>query len=380
MAERRRLGLVVNPVAGLGGAAGLKGSDGVAIQERARMLGATERAHVRVTEALTGLPREVPVLTVAGPMGEWAAQAAGITPSVVWTPPGETSGADTSFAVAALVEAGADLILFGGGDGTARDVLAGLSAANRPLVGVPCGVKMYSGVFAVSPVAAGRIARSYLGGSPVALEDREVLDISEDQVRAGHVDATLYGFAVVPVVNGHSQARKTATPATEASAVEGVATGLAARLQPGHTYFLGPGSTIAALARRLGVKKTPLGVDVVRDGLLLVADASARELADWAADGPAHAVVTVIGGQGFPLGRGNQQLSADVVRALSEPRLVVGATRAKLLGLPGALLVDTGEPALDRTFHGFQRVVTGVQDVALVPIRSATPDVTEGSS
>lgn len=421
------IGLVVNPIAGIGGAAGLKGSDGADVQELARSRGGVEHARERTVRALGRLPVGTRVLTAAGAMGADACAAVpGLRFEVCYSPASPTTADDTAAAVAALVERGVALILFAGGDGTARDVLRGLSSvepvetppppfervetdpplvervetdpplveletdpplvepvetnaatrgldeldqrvvATPPILGIPCGVKMYSGVFAVSPAAAGAIAAAVVQGGEVTIERRDVVDISEEQIRSGIVEATLFGTAPTPVVRGRTQSRKAATAASEADAVRGVAAGLAARLQPGHIYFLGPGGTMAALASELGVTKTPLGVDVIRDGRVLLADASATELLGFTHESPCHAVITSIGGQGFLLGRGNQQFSAAVLGALAEPRLLVGATTGKLLGLDGPLLIDTGDDELDAALAGHQRVTTGVQDIALV--------------
>ena len=379
------IGLVVNPIAGIGGPAGLKGSDGTDVQELARNRGGVEHAVQRTVVALRRLPKGTVVLTAAGAMGADACAAVpGLRVEVCYQPVSPTSADDTAAAVAALVARGVGLILFAGGDGTARDVLRGLSPLEltpplvelvaTPILGIPCGVKMYSGVFAVSSVAAGAIAAAVVQGSQVAVETRDVVDISEQQIRAGIVEATLFGTAPTPVVRGRTQSRKAATGASEADAVRGVAAGLAARLLPGHTYFLGPGGTMAALASELGVPNTPLGVDVVQDGRLLLADASATELLGFTHESPCHAVITSIGGQGFLLGRGNQQFSATVLRALADPPLLVGATTGKLLGLDGPLLIDTGDDELDAALAGHQRVTTGIQDIALVRAVAASAE------
>ena len=375
------IGLVINPIAGIGGPAGLKGSDGADVQELARNRGGVEHAVQRTVVALRRLPKGTVVLTAAGAMGADACAAVpGLRVEVCYQPVSPTSADDTVAAVAALVARGVGLILFAGGDGTARDVLRGLSQPSpvelgeTPILGIPCGVKMYSGVFAVSPVAAGAIAAAVVEGADIAIETRDVVDISEQQIRAGIVEATLFGTAPTPVVRGRTQSRKAATGASEADAVRGVAAGLAARLLPGHIYFLGPGGTMAALASELGVPNTPLGVDVVQDGRLLLADASATELLGFTHESPCHAVITSIGGQGFLLGRGNQQFSATVLRALADPPLLVGATTGKLLGLDGPLLIDTGDDELDAALAGHQRVTTGIQDIALVRAVAASAE------
>jgi len=375
------IGLVVNPVAGIGGPAGLAGSDGADVQALAASRGSSARAGARATTALAALPPGTPVLTAAGAMGMDAATAAGLHPRVVFTAAAPTSAADTTAAVRAVAAAGATLVLFAGGDGTARDVVAGLAdEAGVAALGIPAGVKMYSPVFAVSPRAAGGLARAWLDGSlPTQL--REVLDVDEAALRRARVEPRLYGDLLVPYRAGRTQARKSPTPVSEQAAVAAAARGAASTLRPGVRYLLGPGGTMAELARALGVEKTPLGVDVVLDGHIVCRAASETELLDEISRGPAQAVVSVIGGQGFVLGRGNQQLSARVMRALGDGPdgrgpLVVVAPESKLVELHGRpLLVDTGDPATDAALAGFVRVVTGHAASSLYPVHAPEPSL-----
>jgi predicted polyphosphate/ATP-dependent NAD kinase len=384
------IGLVVNPVAGVGGPAGLAGSDGADVQRLALTRGARSRVQERAAIALTTLAERHPGLAVAtasGLMGADAVRAAGLVPRVLYptpTPPsafggkadGEadagTDAGDTSRAVAALAAAaGVDLILVVGGDGTLRDAVAGLGAdARTPAVlGVPAGVKMYSPVFAVSPRAAGAIAADWIDRGGLATDEREVLDIDEAAMRRARVEPTLYGMLRVPYRAGRTQARKAPTPATEAAAVDAAARGAVTRMRAGVRYLLGPGGTTAEIARQLGVDGSPLGVDVVLDGVVVVRGASEHELLAEVARGPAQAVITVIGGQGFLLGRGNQQLSAAVVRALGEDPLLVVAPEQKLIDLHGRpLLVDTGDSELDARLAGHVRIVTGVGTSSLYAV------------
>ncbi|MFT4220098.1 MAG: NAD(+)/NADH kinase, partial [Microbacterium sp.] len=328
------------------------------------------RAADRAALALSALPPGTPVLTAAATMGEDAASAAGLEPRVVFEPAAATTAGDTTAAARALAAAGATLVLFAGGDGTARDVAAGLSGTAVAALGIPAGVKMYSPVFAVGPRAAGGLAASWLhGGLPT--QPREVLDVDEAALRRARVEPRLYGQLEVPYRAGRTQARKAATPASEHAAIVAAARGAASLLRPGVRYLIGPGGTMAELATALGVEKTPLGVDVVLDGRLIRRGASEAELLDEAGRGPAQAVVSIIGGQGFLLGRGNQQLSARVVRALGPDPLVVVAPESKLIELRGRpLLVDTGDPATDATLAGFVRVVTGHASSSLYPVHA----------
>lgn len=319
---------------------------------------------------------------------------------------GATKAADTSRAVAALAASGAELILVVGGDGTLRDAVAGLGAVEHPAVlgtavgryggdsvaaegtsrqvllneedqavehpavlGVPAGVKMYSPVFAVSPRAAGAIAADWIDHGGLPTDEREVLDVDEAAMRRARVDPTLYGMLRVPYRTGRTQARKAPTPVTEAAAVEAAARGAVARMLPGVRYLLGPGGTTAEIAGQLGVEGSPLGVDVVLDGAAIVRGASEQELLAEIASGPAQAVITVIGGQGFLLGRGNQQLSASVLRAIGDDPLLVVAPEQKLIDLHGRpLLVDTGDPELDARLAGHVRIVTGVGTSSLYAV------------
>jgi len=399
----RTIGLLINPVAGVGGPAGLKGSDGPEVQATALARGAHARSGERAVAALAVIAAAYPeaeIITADDAMGADAVRAAGLAARVVYQADSPSTGADTTAAAVAIEDAGADLILFVGGDGTARDVASALRPW-QPMLGVPAGVKMYSGCFAVSPAAAGALAARWLGDEKVPLTEREVLDVDEEQIRHGRVDPKLFALVQVPFVIGRTQSRKSATPVTELAAVQAAARGVVAAMNDTTHYLLGPGGTTREIARQLGLEKTPLGVDVVtvdaaKVGTLVLADASEQQLLDliasleesrvWAngrysdaqsdhlptlarVDGVAKAVVTVIGGQGFLLGRGNQQISAAVVAALGENPLLVVATEQKLALLLGQpLLVDTGNPTVDRTLAGYIRVITGVGSAGVYPV------------
>ncbi|WP_431245557.1 ATP-NAD kinase family protein [Leifsonia xyli] len=376
------IGLIVNPVAGIGGPAALAGSDGAAVQREALRRGARPRAGERAAEALRVLASARPgteVLTAAGPMGEDAVAAAGLVARVVHDPASASSGEDAARAAAALRSAGASLILFAGGDGTARDVARGLPAG-APVLGIPAGVKMYSGCFAVGPAAAGATAADWLA-HPVPTATAEVLDLDEELMRAGRPDPRLFALVQVPAAPGRTQARKASTPASARESVRTAAAGAVAAMRRGVRYLLGPGGTTAEVGRALGLLTSPLGVDVVQDGRLLARDVTEAQALAAVEGRPAQAVVTVIGGQGFLLGRGNQQLSARVVSALGADPLLVVATEQKLLDLAGRpLLVDTGDPQLDRRLAGHARVVTGPSTATLYPVTAASAAPIEGES
>lgn len=386
----RRLGLVVNPVAGIGGAVGLKGSDGVETVRQALALGAVPRAGARAAATLVRLAecwpadqRPPELLTAPGRMGEDCARDAGFEPVVVGRLAGsETSADDTRRLVAEVAAAGVDLLMFVGGDGTARDVVASLPAST-PAIGIPAGVKIQSAVYATSPVSAGELVAGFLRARTEhrRTAPREVLDLDEDAYRHGRVAPRLYGELLTPVENRRLQARKEPSPASEAGAAAEIANEVARALVPGYRYVLGPGSTIRTLATRLGVPKTLVGVDVVEiddDGTVRVValDVGARDLSSLVSETPAVLVVTPIGGQGFILGRGNQQIDPGVVRTVLErlgrAAFVVVATPAKLASLRGRpLLVDSGDVELDAALAGHVLVVTGQSERTVYPVIAA---------
>ena len=365
---RPSLGLIVNPIAGMGGSVGLKGTDTAAVLSEARARGAVPQAAARaalVLDALAAARPELDLLAAPGEMGERIARAAGLRPTVVGTPPeGETGAADTRAAdtrAAAQAMAAADVraILFAGGDGTARDMAAALGD-RVPVIGVPAGVKMHSAVYATSPRAAADLTLRALD-SEIEARPREVMDIDEEAFRAGAISARIYGYMPVPYAPDLIQNVKAGGVSGDRAALAGIAAEVTCRMEAGRLYILGPGTTMRAVACALGLPKTLLGVDLVRDGALCAADASEDGILRVLAEGPPGAiVVTPIGGQGHFLGRGNQQIGARVVRAVGLDRLLVAATPEKLASLrENTLHVDSGDPALDRALAGWRRVITG---------------------
>jgi predicted polyphosphate/ATP-dependent NAD kinase len=358
---RRSVGIVVNPIAGMGGRVGLKGTDGADTLARARALGAVPLAATRCAEGLARLlpmQDELRVIAAPGAMGSEAAAAAGLaTEALDHLPPMRGDGEDTRAAAARLRDAGAELILFAGGDGTARDVLAG--AGDVPLLGVPTGVKMHSAVFGNSPRAAGETAaRFLLGDAP--LREAEVMDLDEAALRAGRVAARLFGVARVPFARGFVQACKAGARADDEAALDALARRLVREWPTERLMILGCGTTTRRIKRALGFEGTLLGVDVALGGrpiALDVSEAQLLRLLDRAAE--AGIVAAVTGGQGFLFGRGNQQISAEVLRRVGRERITIVTGAGKLMALDPALLhVDTGDAAVDAMLAGYVPVHT----------------------
>ena len=368
-----RLGLIVNPVAGVGGPAGLKGSDGAGTVAAALAQGIVPRAAARATRALAALGDcrgRIALYTCPGPMGEAAAQAAGFTPHLV-TQPGECTGAeDTRRAAQALVRQPVDLLVFAGGDGTARDIYNAIGCG-PPVLGVPAGVKMHSGVYAVSPEAAGELIKLMLGAELVSVAEQEVRDIDEEAFRAGVVKARYYGELAVPRAGGFLQQVKQGGREVEELVLADIAAEVVEQMDADTLYIVGPGSTTAAVMAELGLDNTLLGVDVVCGGALLAGDVSGPQLERIVAahGGTVSAVITAIGGQGHIIGRGNQQLTPAVLQRIGRDNLVVIATKTKIRELQGRpLLVDSHDPEFDRHMRGYIRVITGYRDAILYPL------------
>jgi predicted polyphosphate/ATP-dependent NAD kinase len=375
MREARRVGLIVNPVAGLGGRVGLKGSDGADIQRRARALGAEPHAQERAVEALRRLHRvqDLEIVTYPGEMGENAARSAGFEPQVLGDiTPGATTAQDTRRAARQMHELGVELLLFVGGDGTARDLYQAVGL-EQPALGVPAGVKIHSAVYATHPASAGELATLYLEGRVTNLREAEVMDIDEEAFRQGSLQARLYGYLRVPFRASLVQSQKVPSSG-EAVSLAAIAEDVTSKMAPGVLYIVGPGTTTRAITEQLGLEKTLLGVDVVRDGQLIAADANEADLLnlldqqarDTEGVTLASIIVTPIGGQGYVFGRGNQQISPRVIRRVSVENILIVSTPDKLHALGSQpLLVDTGEREVDDMLSGYRMVVTGYNERAV---------------
>jgi predicted polyphosphate/ATP-dependent NAD kinase len=270
---------------------------------------------------------------------------------------GPTTAGDTRVAAGELIRREVDLILFAGGDGTARDI-HDVVGERLPMLGVPTGVKMHSSVFATTPESAGDVVASFLSSLPRGVvREAEVMDIDEDAARAGTISTHLYGAACVPDDRFRVQAAKLSTSPSDENALEAVCATVADGMDPRRIYVLGPGTTTRRVMRRLGLPKTLLGIDAVRGGKLLGADLGERGLLELIGDDPATLLIGVVGGQGALFGRGNQQLSPNVLRRIGAENVEVIAGLQKLLALdPPVLHVDTGDPELDDALCGYRRV------------------------
>lgn len=365
----KRLGLIVNPLAGIGGRVGLKGSDGAEIQKWAIELGAVPEAEKRTAMAVKALQpwqQDWEIITCPGEMGESVLRQNGILPLVIGEiSPGTTTQEDTRLAAQAMLGSQVDVLLFAGGDGTARDVFIAIGD-QLAVIGIPAGVKIHSGVFATHPYAAGELAMEYLQSRVGRLHEAEVVDLDEQAYRAGSVSTRLFGYLKVPYHRRLIQGSKAPSPDVETAQMSAIACEAVEAMHPGCLYILGPGTTTRAIADRLEVEKTLIGVDVVtREGLVAL-DVSESRLLKIIMGQEAKIIITPIGGQGFLFGRGNQPISPAVIQAVGRENIQVVSTPDKLASLAGRpLLVDSGDPELDAQISGYIAVTTGYREQAV---------------
>jgi len=354
-----KIGLLINPIAGMGGSIGLKGTDGVLNLAKER--GALPVANIKAERALEGFNpvSEVVFLTAGGVMGENVLKKTGILSfEVIYDPPPVNTADDTIKLCRLFLEVGIDLLLFCGGDGTARDIYSVLED-RIPMLGIPAGVKMYSGVFALNPESAGELLAAFLEDRAFPA-DSEVLDIDEKQYREGIFDLKLFGYAKTPQMPGLVQEGKAIVHAVgeDVSKAE-IAWFLSEVMTDDSIYILGPGTTTKAICDLLGISKTLLGVDVVKNQKIIGEDVNESTIFDIIkGEDKVTIIVSPLGRQGAILGRGNQQISATVIRQVGIDNIIIVATPQKLQDLP-FLFVDTGDRELDRELNGYISVVCG---------------------
>ncbi|CAI3962661.1 MAG: ATP-NAD kinase family protein [Alteromonas macleodii] len=366
-----KLGVVVNPFAGIGGALALKGSDGAEIREKALAMGAEKKANEKMAKALSileALSGQFSVVTASGDMGETICESLGIPYEVIYTADAvQTEGEDSERAAKAMVDANVDLLLFAGGDGTARNICS-VVGTQVPVLGVPAGCKIHSGVYCVSPSAAGQVVSQMIAGELVSEMDAEVRDIDENAFRAGKVIAKHYGEMRVPAELTYVQAVKMGGKEDEALVLDDIAAYVGEIIddEPDTYFVMGSGSTVGAVMDFLGLENTLLGVDVVKQGELIASDVTASELIALTQGKLTKVILTVIGGQGHILGRGNQQLSPAFIRQIGKQNMLVVATKQKLQALNGKpLRLDSSDATLDAELAGAFTVITGYKDKVL---------------
>ena len=362
----KKLGLLINPVAGMGGSVGLKGTDHMV--EEAIRRGAKPRANDRVRQALKELleiKNELEIVTCPGDMGEDTAKSMGFRTTVLHTGGRrslkdlfDSSRTDTIVLSKAMEEAGVDLLLFAGGDGTARDIYEGVGT-ELPALGIPAGVKIHSPVYAKNPQSAGDLAKLWLTGKVTKTAEQEVLDIDEELYRQEIINTRLYGYLSVPLEHVFTQNRKAPTPLSETASIESIAHEIVEHMEEDTYYLIGAGTTTRGIMQMLGLKNTLIGVDLIRNKELMANDIYGDKILDFIKGKKTKLIVTVTGGQGFLFGRGNQQITPEVIREIGKENIIILATKAKIAEFHHQpFLVDTPDEELNKELCGYYRVIT----------------------
>jgi len=377
MTEILNIGLIINPIAGMGGKVGLKGTDGSDMIERALKLGAIQEAELkteRTLECIASHKEQFKILTCSGVMGEDVCNKLNLEPIIINYSNNEfTTPLDTTRTVRQLVEENVDLIIFAGGDGTAYDVWSSLKD-QTPILGIPTGVKMHSAVFGNSPRAVGQLLARILSKSPhqIRAKPSEIMDVDQTLRDNQNAEAELLGYAQVPFDRLLIQNPKSYMSLDEDTSIMGAVEYLISALDTKTYYIVGPGRTTQLFLNGLGIDGTLLGVDLLYGQKLVGRDLTHNQLRAEMNSRPVSIIVGVIGGQGFLFGRGNQQITADIVRRAGKDGIVVIAGAEKLLSLNNQrLLVDTGDEALNTELQGYIKVHTGKQDTMMVKLEAA---------
>lgn len=373
------LGFIINPFAGIGGKVGLKGSDGEAIRTEAFARGATPQAIERARTALEQLLEykdQLKLLTASGDMGQALLEDMGFEHEVVYQSHQPSSADDTIEAAKRMIGLNGDakhkvdILLFAGGDGTARNIYEAVDGS-VPVLGIPAGVKIHSGVYAVTPRAAGLVIEMMINKELVSLLETSVMDIDEDAFRGGVVRAKQYGEMQVPAEHRYIQATKSGGREVEELVLEDIADYVTEQMEGDTYYLMGSGSTCAVVMERLGLDNTLLGIDCVHQGKLIASDMTEQDIVQLMEHHPnkVKVVITIIGGQGHIIGRGNQQLSSKVLSQMTKDDFFIIATKSKLQELNGRpLVVDSDDFELNQRFSGVIRVITGYEDFVLYPV------------
>lgn len=359
-----KLGFIVNPIAGMGGRVGLKGTDGPEILEKARSLGAIPESPNKAKQALEcllPLKDKLQVFTYPGNMGEEEAVQVGFDPIVIGDIGDKLKPEYTEEAARKMIDIGVDLILFAGGDGTARNIYNAVGI-KVPVIGIPAGVKIHSGVYANYPKAAGEIALKYLKDNERKTKEAEVMDIDEEAFRKGEVTAKLYGYVRIPLEEELVQNTKSGEIGSEEAALDGISNTIIEEMEPDVFYIIGSGTSIRPIMEKLNLPNTLLGIDIIRNKQLVASDVNEKQILDIIEGNRAKIIVTVIGGQGYIFGRGNQQISAEVIKRVGKNNIRIVASKNKLNSLEGRpLLVDTGNEEVNKMFNGYIKVLIGYE-------------------
>ena len=377
-AKKFTIGFIVNPISGMGGSVGLKGTDGEKILQQAIELGAEPNAKNRAREFLKELESiklKLKFITCPENMGALILKEFNFKYEQVSHPLfNDIKGLFTSKAEHTIVAAGKmkdvsdlKLIVFFGGDGTARDIVKAVDK-DIPCLGIPAGVKIYSSVFSLNPRIAASIVMQFLWDE-IPLRESEVLDIDEEEYRKGNLVSKLYGYLLTPYNPDFSQRSKMATPDSDLNNQERIAKKIVEDLERETCYLLGPGTTTKAITDLLNQKKTVLGIDLLLNNIIIAQDLNERRILEFIDGKKVKIITSLIGRQGFLFGRGNLQFTPQVLKKIGPNNVIIIATKFKLMNIPNQILrIDTRDPKLDDELKGFYRVIVDYDELKICKV------------
>ena len=365
----KRIGLIANPIAGMGGSVGLKGTDGEIIKD-AIELGATPVVPKRVEVFLSHIKSkdEIFLLVAPGKMGEDLVSGKGFNYEVIGHIQQYTTAEDTKRIANLMLEEQVELIIFCGGDGTARDIFDAIKL-KIPVVAIPSGVKMFSSVFALNPKAGAQIVDKFIEET-IDKQEKEILDIDEDAFRDNRLVSKLYGYLVVPKIQNLIQNAKDSSKVgrtIDENKYE-IAQQIIETMEEDILYLLGPGTTVKSITDQLNLVKSLLGVDAIYNKSLIGKDLNESgiiSLLDKYQNG--KIIVSPIGGQGFVFGRGNQQFTPKILKRLGKKNIIIIGTEDKIKSLK-CLMVDTGDIKTNEMFKGLTKVIIGYKEELIIEI------------
>ena len=381
----KKIGFLVNPVAGLGGQAGMLGSDSFDRRRAALRKGYKKTSFKRALECLEQMnclnDDDVQAYQIYAPEGEMGGEILRMA-SIPYQSlgngtdgrrgTGETSREDTLYFLEVFQEIGVDLLVFCGGDGTARDICEAVGE-RICVLGVPAGVKMYSACFAVNPWQAGEMLKGFLQGKQTSFTPREVMDIDENDLGRISVRPTLYGILMTLDDRVRLQRAKEAGTSDEEE-IESLIKDILSEMKENTLYVVGPGSTTYRIKQKMEGSGSVRGVDLVKNGRIFWKDADEKTIYSFIKDEKySEIIVTCIGGNGFLFGRGNQQISPRIIRMTGKDHIRLAVTKSKLAGLGGRpMLVDTGDLDTDRYLSGYYRIRLNTQEEIIYRVETGT--------
>lgn len=369
-----KIGLIINPIAGMGGSVGLKGTDGEYILEKALELGSKPKASTKAIKALQQLEsikNNIKIITGQGNMGENEAKKLGFNVEIIKSKNiKKTSSTDTINIARDIIKEEVKLLIFVGGDGTARDIYTAVEDKVVTL-GIPAGVKIHSPVYAINPKAGGTLALRYINNEVKSTVEKEVLDLDENMYRSGRVNTALYGYLKVPREKNFMQNKKAPTPLSEEASQKAIGLYITDNMQEDIVYIIGPGTTTRAIMDTLNLQNTLLGVDIFKNKKIIKNDANESEILKAINNQKSKLIITPTGGQGYLLGRGNQQISDKVVKAIGKENIIVVSTGHKLQNLNfKPLYVDTFNEEVNKMLNGYMKVAVGYKEEIMYPVKS----------